>query len=136
MYIHQITHNPLCSFPGVVDYCLIFNEHLARLAGAVSNPVMLGNHLSSADLIPSGIAMNIPTITGEGVYEHSTRLFNEVRRLLQTVQGSEEQQKIIMQRFCEVLHKQDSPSLRILADQILKKTGSNYIYMYHAMGSQ
>ena len=113
-----------------MDYCSIFNEHFARLLDAVSNPVMLANHLSFADLIPSRIAMNIQTIAGEGVYEHSTRLFNEVRRLLKTVQGSEEQQKVIMQMFCGVLHDQDSPSLRILADQILKKTGSSFIHVY------
>ena len=95
--------------------------------------MILANCLSSADLISERIAMNIPTITGEGVYEHSTRLFNEVRRSLQAVQGSGEQE-VIMQRFCKVLYDYNSQPLRILADQILNKAGKFLcIYSYYVI---
>ena len=109
-------------FSLAVDYCAVFRRCSATLADAISNPVRLANHLSSANLIPQQIATDISTVTGRTDYEKAMTLLNEVRKLLKT---SKTQQRQMMLDFCKALCDQDSPALTELAREMLTESSKS-----------
>ena len=95
--------------------------------GVISDTERLANDLSSADLIPYSVKDDVIT-TNLSRYQKASKLINEIERSLRVFNKPE-----ILNLYCEVLKKQENPTLTRIANDMLMELGESLIGCIVAM---
>ena len=105
----------------------IFKRHFSEILGVISDTERLANDLSSADLIPYSVKDDVIT-TNLSRYQKASKLINEIERSLRVFNKPE-----ILNLYCEVLKKQENPTLTRIANDMLMELGESLIGCIVAM---
>ena len=97
------------------------------MLGVISDTERLANDLSSADLIPYPVKDDVIT-TNLSRYQKASKLLNEIERSLRVFNKPE-----ILKSYCEVLKKQENPTLTRIANNMLIELGESLIGCFVAM---
>ena len=90
------------------------------MLGMISDPdtERLPNDLTSANLIPYSIKDDLISTKGLSRYQKASKLLNEIERSFGNLNTPE-----TLQRFCQVLKKQENQGLKRMAGEMLKELG-------------
>ena len=97
------------------------------MLGVISDTERLANDLSSADLIPYPVKDDVIT-TNVSRYQKASKLINEIERSLRVFNKPE-----ILNSYCEVLKKQENPTLTRIANDMLMESGESLIRCFVAL---
>ena len=94
----------------------VFQKHFSSLVKLISDPIMLANELWSAELVSSPVKEDVLTSRYLSVTHQSSLLLNDFSKSLLI---PKEDQVAFLEKFCKVLHNQDTPGLSRIANQLL-----------------
>ena len=96
---------------------------MSEILGVISDTERLANDLSSADLIPYSLKDDVIT-TNLSRYQKASKFLNEIERSLRVFNTPE-----ILLSYCEVLKKQENPTLTRIAQHMLEELGKLIIQL-------